>query len=228
MIGWPSVEELPVGRVHRGMRVGPWTVDVLCDRPPAGMELLSGEVLRLAEDLASLSRGLDAGTIRMAALAPSGRPLATIDGEAAPFAVSISHVRGLIGAAVSDVAWIGLDIVDPADAGRSLDVWFTPDELALLPDDHGLLRAMLWAAKEAAYKAARLDTEFRPRTVTIESLSPRAFEWVASDGRTRVHGDGSFGAAARHVIAVAATANRRSGDAGVTVGSCAREPVSCS
>jgi hypothetical protein len=106
---------------------------------------------------------------------------------------------------VSDSAWVGIDIVDPADAGRSLDLWFTPDELALLPDDHGLLRAMLWSAKEAAYKAARLDTEFRPLLVTIESLSPHAFEWVVQDGRTEVCGDGCFSTADRHVIAIAAT-----------------------
>ena len=40
-----------------------------------------------------------------------------------------------------------------AEAGRGLDFWFTPEELELEPDE-GLLRARLWAAKEAAYKAA--------------------------------------------------------------------------
>jgi hypothetical protein len=205
MIGWRFAKELPIGRVQRGVRVGPWSVDVLCDRPLSRIEPVSGEGLRLAEDLACLSQRLEAGSVRVAALPPSGRPVAAVDGEPAGFVVSISHVRGLVGAVVSDSAWVGIDIVDPADAGRSLDLWFTPDELALLPDDHGLLRAMLWSAKEAAYKAARLDTEFRPLLVTIESLSPHAFEWVVQDGRTEVCGDGCFSTADRHVIAIAAT-----------------------
>jgi hypothetical protein len=205
MIGRHFAEELPVGRVRRGLRVGPWSVDLLCDRPRAGVDVRSGAVLRLAEDLACSSRGLNPGSVRVAGLPPSGRPVATVDGAPARFAVSVSHVRGLVGAALSDAAWVGIDIVDPADAGRALDVWFTPDELSLLPDDHGLLRAMLWAAKEAAYKAARLDTEFRPRTVTIEQLTPHAFEWMARDGHVAAVGDGCFGTAGRHLIAVAAT-----------------------
>jgi hypothetical protein len=211
MIAWQFAEELPVGRVRRGMRVGPWSADVLCDRPLAGIAPPSGEVLRLAEDLLCLSQGLDAGSVRVAALAPSGRPVATVAGTPVPCAVSVSHVRGLAGAVVSDNACVGIDIVDPADAGRSLDVWFTPDELALLPDDHGLLRAMLWAAKEAAYKAARLDTEFRPRMVVIESLSANAFKWRVRDGHAEVDGEGCFATLGRYVVAIAATPLRAAG-----------------
>lgn len=209
MIGWRLGEELPVGRVRRGMRIGPWSADLLCDRLRAAVDPLSGEVLRLAEDLACSSQGLDPGSVRVAALPPSGRPVATVAGEPARFAVSISHVRGLGAAVVSDAAWVGIDIVDPADAGRSLDCWFTPDELSLVPDDHGLLRAMLWAAKEAAYKAARIDTEFRPRTVTIEQMTANGFDWVARDGRAEFGGDGCYGTAGRHLIALAATPIRR-------------------
>jgi len=228
MIGWRFAEDLPVGRMRRGMRVGGWSVDVLCDRPLAGDEPRSGEVLRLAEDLVALSQSVDPGTVRVAALAPSGRPVATVDGEPAAVVVSISHVRGLVGAVVSDAAWVGIDIVDPADAGRSLDHWFTPDELALVPDDHGLLRAMLWAGKEAAYKAARLDTEFRPRTVIIESLSRHAFAWVVRDGRGEIRGDGRFGTTGRHVIAIAATPMRDAAGGVVNDGACMREPAACS
>ena len=228
MIGWPFAEELPIDRVRRGLRVGPWLVDVLCNEPLDGLDLLSGEMFRLAEDLAFLSQGLDAGAVRVASLAPSGRPVATVAGEPAPFFISVSHVRGLVGAAVCDAAWVGIDIVDPADAGRSLDLWFTPDELALLPDDHGLLRAMLWAAKEAAYKAARLDTEFRPRTVTIESLSPQAFEWLVRDGRAEVRGDGCFVTASRHMVAIAATPISDVAGSVVNDRSCTREPAACS
>ncbi len=211
MIAWQFAEELPLGRVRRGMRIGPWSADVLCDRLLAGIAPHSGLGMRLAEDLLCLSWGLDAGSVRVANLVPSGRPVATVAGAPAPCVVSISHIRGLAAAIVSETACVGIDIVDPADAGRSLDVWFTPDELALLPDDHGLLRAILWAAKEAAYKAARLDTEFRPRRVVIESLSANAFEWRVRDGHAEVVGEGCFATVGRYVVAIAATPFRAAG-----------------
>jgi hypothetical protein len=118
----------------------------------------------------------------------------------------VSHVRGLLGAAASTDGQVGLDIVDPAAAGRALDAFFTPDELTLMPDDMGLLRALLWGAKEAAYKAARLDTEFRPRRVTIESLSPNGFSWVVRERHAVVTGVGRFATVGRYVVAIAATA----------------------
>jgi hypothetical protein len=211
MIAWQFAEELPLRRVRRGMRVGQWLADVLCDRPLAGIAPPSGEGMRLAEDLLCLSQGLDAGSVRVAALTPSRRPVATVAGTPVTCGVSISHVRGLVGAVVSDTACVGIDIVDPADAGRFLYVWFTPDELALLPDDYGLLRAMLWAAKEAAYKAARIDTEFRPRMVVIESLSANAFEWRVRDGYAEVDGEGCFATVGRYVVAIAATPLRAAG-----------------
>jgi hypothetical protein len=199
------------------MRVGPWSVDVSLDVPRCGGEPLSGDAWRLAEDLVAASLGVAPGIVRVASLLPSGRPVATIEGVPAAFSVSVSHVRGLVGAASSPAACVGLDIVDPADAGRSLDVWFTPDELALLPDDHGLLRAMLWSAKEAAYKAARLDTEFRPRMVAIESLSANGFEWRVRDGHAEAYGVGCFATPCR-----SAEGHVASDD------SCVREPAACS
>ena len=207
MIGWQFAEDLPIGRVQRGVRVGSWSADVLLDVQRCGGEPASGSALRLAEDLATASLGLAPGVVRVAALLPSGRPVATIDGLPAACVVSVSHVDGLAGAAVSSDACVGIDIVDPADAGRSLDVWFTPDELALVPDEHGLLRAMLWTAKEAAYKAARLDTEFRPRRVVIESLSANGFEWWVRDGHADVRGAGFFATAGRYVVAIAAASS---------------------
>jgi hypothetical protein len=228
MIGRHFAEDLPIGRVQRGLRVGPWSIDVLLDAPMGGGEAMSGDALRLAEDLVATSLGVAQGVVRVASLLPSGRPVTTMQGVPASCVVSVSHVRGLVGAVVSDAASVGLDIVDPADVGRSIDVWFTPDELALLPDDHGLLRTMLWSAKEAAYKAARLDTEFRPRRVTIESLSANGFEWRVRDGHTEASGAGCFATAGRYVIAIAATAAWQTGGSGEIAGSRTREPVACS
>ena len=167
----------------------------------------------LAEDLAA--RRVPAGRrdLRIAALAPSGRPVLLVGGRAAGLAVSLSHVEGLAAAAVAEGFGVGSDLVDPADAGRGLDFWFSPEELALEPDE-GLLRARLWAAKEAAYKAAGLDEEFRPRTVTIESLAPHAFTWTARSGFTRAAGQGRFLTVDRRIVAVAVATDR-----------CAAEPA---
>lgn len=161
----------------------------------------------LAEELAAACLTADRRDLRIASLAPSGRPVLLVAGRAGRAAVSLSHVEGLVAAAVGSAVGVGVDIVDPAEAGRGLDFWFTPEELALEPDE-GLLRPRLWAAKEAAYKAAGLDTELRPRAVTIESLGLHVFTWTARSGFTTAAGAGRFLAAGRHVVAVAVALER--------------------
>jgi hypothetical protein len=229
MIGWRLGNALPVGRVCRGLDVGGWAVAAVFESPFGGVESLSGAALRLAEDLVATLLSAPGAAVRVAGLAPSGRPVVSVAGISSGHSVSVSHVSGLLGAAVSTDGQVGLDIVDPADAGRALDVFFSPDELALMPDDLGLLRALLWAAKEAAYKAARLDAEFRPRYVTIESLSPNGFSWVVRERHAVVTGTGRFATVGRHVVAIAATAPV-TGHAHMVAaahGACA-EPVTCS
>jgi hypothetical protein len=113
-----------------------------------------------------------------------------------------------------------------ADAGRTLDVFFTPDELALMPDDVGLVRTLLWAAKEAAYKAARLDVAFRPRQVAIEGLSAAGFTWRVRDRAPAVVGAGRFAMVGRHVVAIAATS--AAGDGGACAWATAAEAAACS
>ena len=161
----------------------------------------------LAEDVAAAALERDRRDLRIASLPPSGRPVLLVAGRATGMAVSISHVEGLVAAAVGSTAGVGIDLVDPAEAGRGLDFWFTPEELALEPDE-GLLRARLWAAKEAAYKAAGLDEELRPRSVMIESLAPRTFTWTAHSRFVSAAGSGRFLAAGRHVVAVAVATRR--------------------
>lgn len=212
-----AIEPVAVGRRtttqrfrHR-LRVGPWQVDACFVTPADAADAsLSRQAACLAEELVAGHLDVDRDTVRLAALMPSGRPVAVVDGMPSGMSVSISHLDGLVGAGTCDDARVGLDIVDPAEAGRGLDVWFTPDELALLPDDHGLLRPLLWAAKEAAYKAAHLDTEFRPRTVTILDLSPSGFTWTAGDRFAHVRGSGRFIGIHGHVVAVAVAAPPRS------------------
>lgn len=168
----------------------------------------SAGAARLAEGLVADRLSLEPRRIRVASLVPSGRPVAFASGLPAAVSLSISHVPGLVAAAVSTGARVGVDIVDPAEAGRGLDVWFTPDELALAPDD-GSLRAVLWAAKEAAYKACRLDTEFRPRAVVVDSLDGRSFGWIVHDRFGDVRGTGRLLTIGRHVVAMAIAAADR-------------------
>jgi len=113
-------------------------------------------------------------------------------------------------------AFVGIDLVEmrPATAApcrgkpyrrsQSLDAWFTQSELGLLAACTILTREMLWAAKEAAYKAARLDTEFRPRQLTIEHASGNRFRWSIFDRWATVSGAGVFFIAADHIVAIAA------------------------
>jgi len=197
-------------RISRRLRVGSWSVDAFFVTPRQDSDAsLSRQAVCLAEELVALKRDGDGGSVRLAALMPSGRPVVLIDGMPTDLSVSISHVQDLVGASLCDNAWVGIDIVDPAEAGRGLDVWFTPDELALMPDDRGILRALLWAAKEAAYKAAHLDTEFRPRAVTICDLSETTFAWIAHDRFGDVRGVGCFVGIHRHIVAVAAASPRQ-------------------
>lgn len=229
MIGWRLGNPLPLGRVCRGLRVGCWAVAVVFEPPRGEGESQSGGAHRLAEDLVAATLAVASHDVRVAGLAPSGRPVASVAGVALGPSVSMSHVPGLLGAAVSSDGQVGLDIVDPADAGRALDVFFSPDELALMPDDMGLLRALLWASKEAAYKAARLDAEFRPRRVTIESLAANGFEWVVCDRHAVVHGAGRFATVGRHVVAIAATGHAAGRETAAVAGQGMRvEAVACS
>jgi phosphopantetheinyl transferase (holo-ACP synthase) len=192
------------GRIVRDLAFGGHLVAVAIERLPDGDHPASAAGSRLAEQLAADCLHLPRAAVRVAALSPTGRPIVRVRGHAADVAVSISHAAGLVAAGASVSVAVGLDIVDPADAGRGLDAWFTPDELALVPDDEGLVRGLLWAAKEAAFKAARLDTELRRDTVAIGSLTPHGFAWSARTAWREVEGTGRFIHVGRRIVAVAA------------------------
>lgn len=167
----------------------------------------SAAAVRLAEQLVAERSGSERRAVRVAALPPAGRPVATVLGRKTTISVSLSHDAGLCGAAVCDGGGVGLDIVDAASVRKASDVWFTSDELSLMPDD-GLLRARLWAAKEAAYKAARLDEGFRPRRVAIEGLWTSGFRWSVRGDHRLVRGAGTF-FHGPHVIAVSVATESR-------------------
>jgi 4'-phosphopantetheinyl transferase EntD len=124
--------------------------------------------------------------------------------------VSISHLCrrhpsgcvGVVAVAACRGAGIGLDIVAPAEiVPASLARFLTPHERAMTSDPHGA--AVVWAAKEAAFKASGLDEGFRPRRVVIDQLTARGFAWRVRGDFRAVVGEGGFLLADDHVLAIA-------------------------
>lgn len=192
----------PSSLLHRRVAIANCDIDLSIDMAPEGVST-SLEAIRLAEALVAARVRCDRRMVRVAPLMPSGRPVAMVQGTAAAMFVTVSHSGGVIGAAVCAATGVGLDIVDPSDVGRALDMWFSPDELALLPDDDGLMRARLWGAKEAAFKAARLDEGFRPRSVEIHHIGPNGYRWSVRGAHGPVCGRGVFMATGMHLVAIA-------------------------
>lgn len=172
---------------------------------------LSAIAARLAEQLVAARLACDPRLVRVAALMPSGRPVAMLRGEPAPVFVSLSHTAALVGTAICREAPVGIDIVGPADTSPALDVWFSPEELAASATDAAsdvderLLRQRLWSAKEAAYKAAHIDAGFRPRDVRIADLSTTGFRWRLSGPHALVEGTGRLIEIDRQLVAIART-----------------------
>ena len=195
------------GRVERDLAVGAWRVDVGTAVPAPG-ESLSGAARRLAERIVADRLGLPAVAVRVASLLPSGRPIVSADSGVMPLSVSIAHERGLVGAATCEGAGVGIDIVDTTALRTGLDHWFDAAERAVASP------GMVWAAKEAAYKAAGLDTPFRPLRVSVEPVGAGAFAWTLRDAWNTATGTGRFLEVGRHLLAVACTDSARGASSG--------------
>ena len=128
-----------------------------------------------------LARPQDASRIAVLAAA-DGAPEASIDGRAAPLALSISHRAGRGVAAVCDegVA-LGLDLeLVEARSPAFVREWLASPEQALV-DSHpepALVANLVWAAKEAAAKACREGLRLPVRRLTVEPmLNPACSGW---------------------------------------------------
>jgi hypothetical protein len=75
----------------------------------------------------------------------------------------------------------------------------------MLPKKSSFFRGCLWAAKEAAYKAARLDIGFQPLRVHILDFTAEGFRWAVSGPYDRVEGVGRLATVNRHIAAFATT-----------------------
>lgn len=193
--------------VH-GRRVEVWTA------PAATGGSLSVVGVRLAERVVAHLLAVPASSIRVAPLLPSGRPIALHAGADSECGVSISHLRrrfvggspavdaGRVAAAACRGADIGIDLVSPLDISpAALARFLSADERATAADPHGA--ALVWAAKEAAFKAAGLDEGFRPRRVVIRRLTSRDFQWRARGAFCEIVGAGRFVLDDDHVLAIA-------------------------
>lgn len=173
---------------------------------PGPGESLSGAAARLAESLVAAESGCPQGTVRVASLLPSGRPVASGRDGALPVSVSLTHERGLVAAAVARGTTVGVDIVDVAVPRPGLEYWSDgggADGAIASP-------GMEWAAREAAFKAAALDASFRPRAVDILG-DDDGFTWTCRDRWRTVRGVGRFLAEGRHLVAVACAVDAAEG-----------------
>lgn len=145
---------------------------------------------------------LISATVRVACLMPSGRPVVLPTADAGPCTVSVAHTRSLLAAAACRyVGGVGIDIVAAAEPSPALDWCFDAEEAVIAGDDAA--RARLWAAKEAAYKAARIDAGFQPLRVRIVPTSATRFRWSIAADFGMVDGVGGWSEAGGHVVAVA-------------------------
>ena len=199
------------GRVERDFVIGDRRVDVGTAIPAPG-ESLSTAARRLAECLVAARIGLPAFAVRIATLLPSGRPIVSAESDVSTMSVSMAHERGLVGAAVCAEAGVGIDIVDTTFVRAGLDHWLVGAERAAASP------GMVWAAKEAAYKAAGLDAAFRPLRVSIEPLGDGTFSWSFRDDWREAIGTGRFLEAGRYVLAVACAHSSRRPSTGQSEG----------
>jgi hypothetical protein len=140
--------------------------------------------------------------VRVACLMPSGRPVVLSLTDADPCTVSVAHTRSLLAAAACrDVGGVGIDIVAAAESSAAIDWCFDAAEAAYANDESS--RARVWAAKEAAYKAARIDNGFQPQRVRISPTGAARFRWSIDADFGIVGGVGGWTDAGGHVVAVA-------------------------
>ncbi|HET9754106.1 MAG TPA: 4'-phosphopantetheinyl transferase superfamily protein [Myxococcales bacterium] len=112
--------------------------------------------------------------------APSGQPLAFLDGAALRLSISISHREGLALAALDeDGAPLGADLerIEPRSAAFVRDYFTAPEMEAVARGDAELLANLIWSAKESALKALGTGLRSDTRSIEVELGPPRAGSW---------------------------------------------------
>jgi 4'-phosphopantetheinyl transferase len=128
--------------------------------------------------------GVERGRVEVLA-APSGAPVARVDGVRAELELSISHRAGrALAVLASPGTTVGCDIelIEPRSAAF-VEQWLAPTEQALVngahEDEQACLANLIWSAKEAAAKARgeglRLDV--RHAEVALGEPAGRPGHW---------------------------------------------------
>jgi len=119
--------------------------------------------------------------------AEDGAPEVLIAGLPAPVNISISHRAGVGACLVASrdiTVGCDLELVEPRDRALARH-FFTPSEVELVdrvtPEDHDLVVALVWSAKESALKALRQGLRLDAREVEV-MLDPDG--GAASDWRS--------------------------------------------
>lgn len=173
--GWLAMEEretlasLRSEKRQRDWRLGRWTVKQALARLTAG----SG---RSAGGLAGF----------VVATRETGAPYVSVEGLAAPWAMSISHSHGrglcVFGPAGSSVG-CDLERVEPRTEDFARE-WFTPSEQEAISrapaEERDQMVTLIWSAKESALKAIGAGLTIFTHHVTVTLDDPRPDrEWSA-------------------------------------------------
>jgi hypothetical protein len=188
------------------LTVGDEIVSIATAEPDPGESLTTG-VRRLAAALVGSHLRGRSDPIRIETVLPSGRPVATDSRGLLPVAMSLAHDAGLMAAAAAERCHVGIDVIAIESRSSGLDYWLDSDERRW--ERRTGAPGLLWAAKESAYKAARLDTPFRPREITVAPEGGDGFRFTWSSRWHVVTGSGRFMVEGGYLVAVA-TASRHS------------------
>jgi len=188
----------------RHLAVGDEIVSIATRVPYPGESLSTGVRRLAAEVIRDHLRGHH-GMIRIATVLPSGRPVATDSTGPLRVTVSLAHDDGLMAAAAAERCNVGIDVIASKARSSGLDFWLDPGEQRW--EKRAGIPGLLWAAKESAYKASRLDTPFRPREIAVSPRGDDGFRFTWSNRWHVVIGSGRLLVDEGHVVAVA-TASR--------------------
>jgi len=141
---------------------------------------LAGRLLAkrlVCSHLAALGLDCPRSAAQIAIRSDGRRPVVLLDGCRMPWSLSIAHTPRAVLAALNTVpnVQIGVDLVEPQLCSRGFtETWFSSGEQRSVAVGDSRTPALLWAVKEAAYKAAGDPQPFDPRTIEVDLARDRA------------------------------------------------------
>lgn len=174
-----SVEQAELNRLHDESRRAQW----LAGRWTA-KQLLQNELGRRAEVDQRAGTTLALRDMQITTRDDRGRgirPRIAVAGQSVSWSLSISHSdRGvLVALATANECSLGVDLASKqARAPGFLRLWFSATERRWLAADAARRTAILWAMKEATYKACQAGEGWCPRAIEVRALAQHRFAFV--------------------------------------------------